>query len=69
MDVPLVVLLMFLLLSYLLYHRSAQAISKQYPAELEFQIGHSVYLKGLLVKRLTTAETRPKAAVKVSSRY
>jgi len=59
MDIPLVVLLMFLLLSYLLYHRGARAISKQYPAELEFQIGQSIYLKSVLMKRLTTAETKP----------
>lgn len=39
MSDVLIILFMFLLLTYLLYQRSASATPRQYPIELEFQIG------------------------------
>jgi hypothetical protein len=48
MDVRLIALLMFLLLSYLLFRRPASAASRRYPTELNFQVGDPVYLKSEL---------------------
>jgi hypothetical protein len=54
--------LMFLLLSYLLFRRPASAMTRRYPTELDFQIGHSVFLQKELSRKNATAvasETRP----------
>src|SRR5574341_464815 len=51
MDTQLIALLMFLLLSYLLFRRPASAVTKRYPTELDFQIGHSVFLQKELSKK------------------
>jgi hypothetical protein len=50
MDIHLSALLMFLLLSYLLFRRPASTVSRRYPTELGFQIGHSVLLQKELLK-------------------
>ncbi len=42
MSDVLIILFMFLLLTYLLYQRSASATPRQYPIELDFQIGKRV---------------------------
>src|SRR5262245_42272842 len=43
MDIQLIALLMFLLLTYLLFRRPASSASKRLPTELNFQIGRPVY--------------------------
>jgi hypothetical protein len=50
MDTHLFALLMFLLLSYLLFRQPASTVSRRYPTELDFQIGHSVLLQRELLK-------------------
>jgi hypothetical protein len=50
MDTQIIALLMFLLLTYLLFRRPASAPPKRYPTELDFQIGHSVLLERELLK-------------------
>ncbi|HEY6400682.1 MAG TPA: hypothetical protein VI479_04695 [Blastocatellia bacterium] len=45
MDTQLIALLMFLLLTYLLFRRPASAALRRGPTELDFQINHPVYLK------------------------
>jgi Putative beta-barrel porin-2, OmpL-like. bbp2 len=55
MDSQLSALLMFLLLTYLLFRRPASAASKRYPTELNFQIGHSIYLTSEVLKKKTAS--------------
>jgi hypothetical protein len=50
MDTQLIALLMFLLLTYLLFRRPASMGPKRYPTELDFRIGHSVLLQRELLK-------------------
>jgi hypothetical protein len=50
MDQQLIALLMFPLLTYLLFRRPASMAPKRCPTELDFQIGHSVLLKKELLK-------------------
>jgi hypothetical protein len=45
MDTQLIVLLMFLLLTYLLFRRPASVSPRRYPTELDFRIGHSALLQ------------------------
>ena len=58
MDTQLSALLMFLLLTYLLFRRPASAASKRYPTELNFQVGHSVYLTSEILKKKTVSPPR-----------
>jgi len=59
MDTQLISLLMFLLLTYLLFQRPASAASKRLPTELNFQIGHTVNLKsGILRKKSASLSSR-----------
>jgi hypothetical protein len=50
MDTHLIALLMFLLLTYLLFRRPSSMAPKRFPTELDFQIWHSVLLKRELLK-------------------
>ena len=50
MDTHLIALLMFLLLTYLFFRRPSSMAPKRYPAELDFQFGHSVLLKRELLR-------------------
>ena len=45
MDTQIIALLMFLLLTYLLFRRPAPAMSRRGPTELNFQIRRHVHLK------------------------
>jgi len=55
MDTQLIALLMFLLLTYLLFRRPASMAPKRYPTELDFRIGHSVLLqRELLIENAAT---------------
>jgi hypothetical protein len=55
MDTQLSALLMFLLLTYLLFRRPASAASRRYPTELNFQVGHSVYLTSEILQKNTVS--------------
>ena len=63
MDTQLIVLLMFLLLTYLLFRRPASTAQKRYPTELDFRIGHSVLLQREFLKEnaATVASTHSAA--------
>jgi hypothetical protein len=58
MDTQLIALLMFLLLSYLLFRRPASAASRRCPTELNFQIGHPVNLKSERLKKKSILSPR-----------
>src|SRR5262245_52479497 len=55
MDTQLSALLMFLLLTYLLFRRPASASSKRYPTELNFQVGHTIYMTSEILKKKTVS--------------
>src|SRR5262247_193815 len=55
MDTQLSALLMFLLLTYLLFRRPASASSKRYPTELNFQVGHKIYMTSEILKKKTVS--------------
>src|SRR5215475_5108668 len=48
-------LLMFLLLTYLLFRRPASAASKRIPTELNFQVRHSTYLTSEMLWKKTVS--------------
>jgi hypothetical protein len=58
MDTQLNALLMFPLLTYLLFRRPASEASKRRGAELNFQIGHPVYLTNEIPKEKSAAPPR-----------
>ncbi len=64
MSTQLIALLMFLLLTYLLFRRPAseRGSTRRYPTELDFQVGHSVYLKNEPKKASTMAAPGRNAA-------
>jgi len=55
MDTQLSALLMFLLLTYLLFRRPASSSSKRCPTELNFQVGHTIYMKSEILKKKTVS--------------
>ena len=56
MDTQLIALLMFLLLTYLLFRRPASMATKRCPTELDFRIGRSVLLqRELSIENAATA--------------
>jgi hypothetical protein len=55
MNTQIIAILMFLLLAYLLFRRPASAASRQCPTELNFQVGHSIYLPNEILEKKTVS--------------
>jgi hypothetical protein len=55
MNTQMIAILMFLLLTYLLFRRSASAALRRYPTELNFQVGHSIYLPSETLEKKTVS--------------
>jgi len=55
MNTQIIAFLMFLLLTYLLFRRPTSAATMRCPTELNFQVGHSIYLPSEMPEKKTVS--------------